>query len=250
MLIFYATTLFTEIRSKCFLQKGVTPCSGLKAPIRCKRQYAIRLRMEKQRNVARPCPYAGASTGRRMAGQAGSLRRSNACFRYSLQRKQDMKRALLWSASWLCLTAFYVLLVGQIKGAEVAAGLLSGALASAAYTATKSRGNLGFAFRIAWLAHLRNLPGQVLADTGCVFGALWNLIIHRKPIRGRFLAIPFDFGGQEATSAARRALVTAAASLAPNAYVVAVDEKEGLLLLHQLVATPEPPGKGDREWPL
>ena len=167
------------------------------------------------------------------------------------QPERDMKRlAMVWVAWWLFLTAFYVLLVGQMKGVEVAAGLLSGAFASIAYTVTKSKGALGFAFRLSWIHHLVKLPSHVVTDTGRVLGTLWRLITRREPIQGRFIAVPFDFGGQDTTDAARRALVATAASVAPNAYVVSVDEKEGLLLMHQLVSTPELPGKGDREWPL
>lgn len=162
-----------------------------------------------------------------------------------------MKRSLrVWTTWWLFLATFYVLLVGQLKGVEVAAGLLAGALASIAYTVTKSKGSLGFAFRVSWLRHLAKLPAQVISDTGRVFGALWRTLAQRKPMQGHFISVPFDFGGQDTTDAARRALVAAAASLAPNAYVVSVDEKEGLLLMHQLVSTPEPPGKSDRKWPL
>ena len=71
---------------------------------------------------------------------------------------------------------------------------------------------------------------------------------------GRFRELPFDTetGSQPGEAAARQALVIAGISLAPNTFVVVVNEKpaSGTLLAHQLVPSLEPPGRGDRLWPL
>ena len=51
-------------------------------------------------------------------------------------------------------------------------------------------------------------------------------------------------------SNARRALVVAGVSLAAEHYVIAVDRERNVLIVHQLIPSQEPPGHGDREWPL
>jgi hypothetical protein len=54
-------------------------------------------------------------------------------------------------------------------------------------------------------------------------------------VRGRFrvtrVALPADRDEQ----AAKRALLTAGQSFAPNVYVVTIDNREGLMLTHELV---------------
>ena len=90
----------------------------------------------------------------------------------------------------------------------------------------------------------------MLADCGVVGAALARVLLKREKIEGAFRTIPFDVGGNDPESAARRALVMAGACLTPNTYVVAIDAEKGQLLMHQLVPSAEPPGGGDREWPL
>lgn len=155
-----------------------------------------------------------------------------------------------WFVWWIVLVGYYLLLVGKATWGEARAGVVGAAIAATAATVTTQRGELRFQVRLRWAVHLLRLPWRVLADTGIVMAALGRRLVLRRAVHGTFRAVPFDPGSDDPTSAARRALVTAGVSLAPNTYVIAIDRDAGLLLVHQLVRSPEPPGHGDREWPL
>jgi len=158
-----------------------------------------------------------------------------------------MLRELLYGAAWwLGFLPLYLLLAGSLDWQEMVAGAGLSVLAALAVTVTHRAGKLHFQPRLRWLKHFRRLPGKVLADCGIVGAAL----LRREKSTGIFRTIPFAPGGEDAESAARRALVVAGASLAPNTYVVAIDTERGQLVLHQLVPTAQPPGGGDQEWPL
>ncbi|GAC1434322.1 MAG: hypothetical protein NVSMB65_08350 [Chloroflexota bacterium] len=107
-----------------------------------------------------------------------------------------------------------------------------------------------FAPQTSWfLLLLRTVPPQVIGDTILVASALWNAV-RRRPVDGAFHIVPFDGGGPDARSAARRALIVAAISLPPNTYVIDISKDGGYLLVHQLVGRGRQPGRGDRQWPL
>jgi hypothetical protein len=60
-------------------------------------------------------------------------------------------------------------------------------------------------------------------------------------VRGEFRVVAFPSEDDDARSAARRALATAAVSVAPNTLVVGVEGGEGVMLIHQLVPEPGSP---------
>ncbi len=155
-----------------------------------------------------------------------------------------------WASWWLGFMPLYLLLAGSLSGQEIAAAIVVSGLAALAATVTHRAGRLHFQPRLRWLYHFRHLPGRVLADCAVVAAALARTLFRRQKIEGVFRSIPFDPGGDDAESAARRALVVAAACLAPNSYIVAVDAEGKQLLVHQLVPSAHPPGGGDREWPI
>jgi multisubunit Na+/H+ antiporter MnhE subunit len=155
-----------------------------------------------------------------------------------------------WLGWWAALLGLYLLLAAKLTGEEILVGVGAAALAATAATVTVKAGNLRFQPRLSWLRRFARLPGLVLADCGIMAAVLWRHIVQRRTVEGVFRTVPFDAGGDDAVSAARRALVTAGISLAPNTYLVDMDRERGILLVHQLVPSAETPGKGDREWPL
>ncbi len=155
-----------------------------------------------------------------------------------------------WAGWWLGFIPLYLLLTGSLNWQEIAAALVVSGLAALAATVTCRAGHLHFQPRFRWLRHFRHLPARVLADCALVAAALARSLLRRQKIEGVFRSIPFDPGGEDSESAARRALVIAAACLAPNSYIVAVDLEGKQLLVHQLVPSAQPPGGGDREWPI
>lgn len=160
---------------------------------------------------------------------------------------RELRYGLGW---WLGFVPLYLLFAASLNWQEIVAAVVVSALAALAVTTTRHAGQLHFELRLHWFVHFLHLPGRVLADCGIVAAALARTLLRRERVEGVFRTIPFDPGGDDAESAARRALVLAGACLAPNTYVVAVDEQRKEMRVHQLVPSAQPPGKGDREWPL
>ncbi len=155
-----------------------------------------------------------------------------------------------WLAWWAVLLGLYMLFAAKLSWEEAIVGAgIAGLGATGAFVTLKA-GEVHFRPRLRWLTILGRLPGNVLADCGIVGAALWQKLVQRRPVEGVFRTVPFDAGGDDPESAARRALVTAGVSLSPNTYVLGIDRQRGLLLVHQLVPSGKPPGKGDKEWPI
>lgn len=156
-----------------------------------------------------------------------------------------------WVFWWIGLFALYVLFIVKLDPEELGVGVILAALAATAAWVSARTGKLRFRLHWRWLPIAARLPASIASDCGTLIAALWRSLILRKQVRGVFREIPFNPGGINGpVSNARRALVVAGVSLSPNTYVVAIDIERKVLTLHQLVASKEPPGHDDREWPL
>jgi multisubunit Na+/H+ antiporter MnhE subunit len=137
--------------------------------------------------------------------------------------------ALGWAAlfvAWLLLAATYS--VAEAIAAAVAASLIL------LFLVRVGRERLVVVrLRPRWLLRLVKLPWQVAQDLAILAR---RLCAPRR--RGVFRALPFDAAGDDPVAVGRRALLTAAASLGPNTYVVAWDEERALVLVHQLERSP------------
>lgn len=159
--------------------------------------------------------------------------------------------AIVWVVWWAALVALYLLLVDTLARPEIVLGLLAAAAAAGAVAAVRAQGPVRFAPDPRWVLLLtRRLPINALRDTGVVFAALGRAVWRRERIEGIVRVVPFDAGGDGPRSVARRALVVAGTCVAPNTVAVAIDAAHNQLIVHQLVPTSQPPGMGDREWPL
>jgi multisubunit Na+/H+ antiporter MnhE subunit len=133
---------------------------------------------------------------------------------------------------WIALTT-------TLDPAEVAAGAVSAAVAATAAELVLATGMLGFRPRLRWFLRAPRVLRRSLLDTGVVLRALSMHISGRRRMSGAFRVIAFDPGGDDPTSAARRALLTAAISATPNTYVVGIDRGRNMMLVHQLVPAPK-----------
>ncbi len=145
----------------------------------------------------------------------------------------------------------YIVLAAKVTFMEVIAGACVAAVVTVSFSWLRSKAQLRFRFKPSWMwLLLRRVSWKAITDCGWVFLALWRYAIHRKPIQGKLWSIPFDAGGDDRKSASRRALVLAMVSITPNTLSIAIDQKKGFLLLHQLVGTGKEPGQGDQKWPI
>ena len=153
-----------------------------------------------------------------------------------------------WARYWVILSITNVLFVGNLKLAEALAGTVIGGLAALAMVAVRWYGSIDYRFRAGWIGRVAGVPLQIFPDSFRLLLALVNSIAGR-PFQGRFVEIKFDSGGDDAESAARRALVVAAISIPPNSFVTRVDRERGCIEIHQLEPVTIPP-QSDARWPL
>ncbi len=144
--------------------------------------------------------------------------------------------------------AFYAVQLSSWSWPE--ALVLAGGGAMAAYLVYRMRrtSRAHFAMRWSWYGILlRRLPVSALADS---FRVLGGLISSRAG--AQVWAVPYDkdFGPTGAAKAGHQALAICGATFAPNSVAISVDPRKQRMLLHQLVRTGQPPGKGDRVWPF
>lgn len=140
---------------------------------------------------------------------------------------------VFWAGQLLVLFGFWLLFVFKLELTESVLGALA-ALLSAFVVAHLRRENFArFAPPAGPLLRLWRLPGLILSDSFQVFGALLRSPSGRH-LPGRVKAVPFDPGGQDAGSAAKRALAVAELGVSPNSVVIDLDARRGTLLVHEL----------------
>ena len=150
------------------------------------------------------------------------------------------RRVGFWIAWYVPLLVLWLAFVDTLDRAEVAVGLVAAAIAATAAELVRSQDLVRFRLELRWLRGLAQLPWQTLRDCWLLTVALWRHCTGR-PVRGVFRVVPFPGEADDASSAGRRALVTALVSVAPNTVVVGVEGAGGEMLIHQLVPEPGSP---------
>jgi hypothetical protein len=132
---------------------------------------------------------------------------------------------------WGAFLAFYLLFTGTAKPAELAIGGCCGGLVAAFETALRARTERPLRVKLGLLWPIVPALGQIVPDIFRVAGAL--LRAFRAPPSGSFHTIPAP--AETAVSlAAGRGVAIAAASLAPNSFVVDVGDEAGGFIVHRL----------------
>ncbi len=155
-------------------------------------------------------------------------------------------RVRKFAISWAFLFALYCLLVGKLAPSEILTGGFVAGIAAIAAAAVREQSEIHYATKWSWLAHFARLPVKVLCDCFVVLAA-----VCRRPFlargSGRSAEFEFNPGNDHPESKARRALVTAGVSLAPNSFVIGIDRENHRLLVHELVPARDAP---DKNWPI
>ncbi len=145
-------------------------------------------------------------------------------------------RIAVW---WLCYVAVYLLFVGNLTWQETVAAILiaAAAVALSLVALAQTYEVVGAAAPALW--RVRVILRLFLHESWAVLRWLGHRALgRRRPPSGGFVAVRLE--DIDAMDATRDASITIEASLAPNTYVVGVLEDDALLLLHQLVRTPDP----------
>jgi len=139
-------------------------------------------------------------------------------------------------AWWAVLVLLWLLSVTSFARPEVLVGLVAAALGAALALGVRARTHGLGRPRARWLLLLRGVPLAVVRDTVLVLGVLWRRVARGERPRGvlRQVRVPV---GDDPNGEAWRAFVITATSVAPNAYVIGIDQERGTALIHQLAPT-------------
>ena len=145
-----------------------------------------------------------------------------------------MRTAVFVALWWLVLTSWWIVAVGTNAGLELVAAVCAGLLGASFALALRSNGLLRYRFEARWLAKTRKVPWKIVHEIGIVF---WALALHLAGLRrlsSRYRAFEFPAGGNDPTSAGRRAVASEADALSPNTMPVDIDCERGVVLRHEL----------------
>jgi multisubunit Na+/H+ antiporter MnhE subunit len=160
-------------------------------------------------------------------------------------RRQLRRNGRFWLGWFLALNVLWLAFISAFDVAETVVGMVASAIAATAATAVRKTGLVEFRPRIAWLLAIWRVGPRIFVETYELFMVLWRRIVRGEPIRGRFRAEPFRIGREARRASARRAVRTIGESIAPNAYVVGIDEERHEVLVHEILTRPPrvPPRK-------
>ena len=145
-----------------------------------------------------------------------------------------------WLVWFVVLNVLWLILISAWVVEEEILGLFAAAIGATAAEAVREQGLTGFRMRWRWLLRARSLPWRTLREGWLVMGALVRQGTGRGPVRGRLRVVEVDLPADRDEQAAKRALLAVGEGFAPNSYVVTIDNRKGLMLIHELVAEDRP----------
>jgi multisubunit Na+/H+ antiporter MnhE subunit len=130
-------------------------------------------------------------------------------------------------------TGIEIVFVGKIDPQETPVGFGVAGLAAAITVAALAAAGTQYRLRWSWLLAAPRVAWNVVRDSVIVTVLLVRALTGREP-DDAIVDVPFDPGGDDPESRARRALVVAAISTAPNSIVLGIDEATRTLRVHYL----------------
>lgn len=143
---------------------------------------------------------------------------------------------------WVPLgTVVYLSFLDALSTSEVVAGVLVTGGALWVSTAVFRSAELAYSPQLPRLWRLPTVVRITAREAWMVTAALVRHLLRRSPIAGEVVAIPVsDAPVKGGGGLAFDAAITLEAGLAPNTFIVWLDEDESELLVHQLVSRPHP----------
>jgi hypothetical protein len=145
-----------------------------------------------------------------------------------------MRRAITW---WLALAALWLALVDNHHLDEMLAGAAVATLGTAAAIVASDRMSPGIRLPLSVVSTLPHLGWRLGLDSAVLLRALWQTVVLRRPVRGRWVSAPID-AADTPDARGRRVFAVVAGSFGPNRVVG--DAEGGRLVVHELVSSDEP----------
>jgi multisubunit Na+/H+ antiporter MnhE subunit len=118
--------------------------------------------------------------------------------------------------------------------------MIASGLAITAATRVKGKNFVRFYPEVHWIFEAWQLPGYLISEAALIYRVLLESLFLRKQANSHIQAVPFQFGGSDERSAARRALAIVLTTIPPNFVVIGIDQQQNLMLVHQIRATRVP----------
>jgi hypothetical protein len=142
--------------------------------------------------------------------------------------------ARVWLLWWIVCSGLWMVLDDTTLVPELVDGAVAASIGATAATLTMMRSPIRFTPRRAWLRRWWRPLVQFGGDLPRLVGPLIDALSRADRSPGALRTIPFRVEPDPATRHAQVALASVAGSFAANSIVVAVDESEGVLLVHEL----------------
>ncbi len=151
----------------------------------------------------------------------------------------DVRAALISSAEFFFLLGLWMIFVSVPKLDELLVGIGASLISAFADGVVKAKKFATFYPHLKTMVLVFWEPWYALTGTAAIFAALAKHLMGKKS-EAQLRAVPFDGGGDDPESAARRALAIMYTTIPPNFVVVGIDRKKNLMLVHQVSPTPTP----------
>jgi len=145
-----------------------------------------------------------------------------------------MRSAIGW---WLVLAGLWLAMVDNHHRDEIVAGAAAATAGTVVALVAARRMSPGARLPRGALRVLPRVTWRTAADSGLLLRALWQTVVLRRPVRGRWVSEPID-PADTPEARGHRIFAVLAGTITPNRVVG--DAEGGRLVVHQLVGADEP----------
>jgi multisubunit Na+/H+ antiporter MnhE subunit len=139
---------------------------------------------------------------------------------------------------WLVFFWLWVLFENQTNFYELLFGAGAAVLAAVGTEIIRIHHLASFRPRLIWIVQGWRLPWYIVQGCWVISWTLLKQPFHSE--KSVLRSVPFDPGGSDAHSAARRALAITYTTLPPNFVVLSIDLEKKVMVVHQVQKSPTP----------
>ncbi len=141
---------------------------------------------------------------------------------------------LYWMAGFLA----WLLFTDTFKLWELLFGAAAALLGAIGTEAVRSADVVRFRPRLRWILEGWRLPWYLMHGCAQILWVMFKGLVKHEPSVLR--SVVYDGGGEDAASAARRALTVTYTTMPPNFVILDIDRTKNVMIVHQVSETPTP----------